>query len=158
MTALRAGALLLAALLLGGCGSGSGGSSNAADPDAGEAGLGKAADTQTCVADARKYAGPLPADYPRDFPLPRGAVLFNVEDRGADGVIGTAVVAADLRTVLAELNGPAQDQGFKVTGGETEDHDAEANWEGNGFRGRWAIRDSASCDGEVVVQLLAEKQ
>ena len=156
MTALRAAALLLTALLLGGCGSGS--ASKAAEPDAGEAGLGKAADTQTCVADAQAYAGALPADYPRDFPLPRGAVLFNVEDRGADGVIGTAAVEADLRAVLADLNGPAQEQGFEVTEGETEEHDAEANWEGNGFRGRWAIRDSASCDGEVVVQVLAKKQ
>ena len=133
-------------------------SSSASSASAGEEDGGKeAADTSTCVADARPYTGTPPAGFARSFPLPRGAVLFAVQDRGADGVVATAVVKASLRTVLAHLNGPAQAKGFKVTEGETEEHDAEANWTGNGYRGRWAIRDSAACPGEVVLQLLSKK-
>lgn len=169
MTLARvAGGALVLLLATGTTACGSGGSSSvagaspssspsAAEKDAGEK-SGEAADTTTCVKNARAYSGTKPAGFARDFPLPQGAVLTGVQDRGADGVVATALVRASLRTVLAHLNGPAQAQGFKVTEGETEEHDAEANWAGNGYRGRWAIRDSASCPGEVVLQLLSKKQ
>ena len=47
--------------------------------------------------------------------------------------------------------------GIAVTAekGETEAHDAEAEWKGNGFHGRWAIRESAKCSGETVIQVLS---
>jgi hypothetical protein len=45
-----------------------------------------------------------------------------------------------------------------VTSGETEEDDAEANWAGNGYVGRWAIKKSATCPGETVVQLLSQRQ
>jgi hypothetical protein len=152
---LRAGiAAASVLLLLGGCGSEG---KSEAEKDR-EEGFEKAADASTCLADAK------PADldavaegYPTDFPLPDGTVAFNAEDRGEDGVIVTAVTDASLKDVLATLNGPAQDAGYKVTSGETEKHDAEANWEGNGYRGRWAIKESAKCDGEVVIQVLSKK-
>ena len=150
----RLALLVLAPLVLAGCGaepSASGGTKK-------DEGFEKAADTTTCVADAKKFDGRLPDGYPADFPLPEGAVLYNVEDRGADGVVGTAAVKSTLEDVLGTFNGTAQEQGFKVTNGETEEHDAEANWAGNGFRGRWALRESAACDGEIVIQLLSEKQ
>ena len=47
--------------------------------------------------------------------------------------------------------------GFHIEKGETEEHDAEAEWEGNGFHGRWAIRESAQCSGETVIQVLSAK-
>ncbi|MCW2818936.1 MAG: hypothetical protein JWR42_1723 [Marmoricola sp.] len=135
----------------------SGSSASSSEREGGEK-AGEAADTTTCVADARPWTGTAPAGFARDFPLPPGAVLTGVQDRGADGVVATAVVRAGLRTVLAHLNGPAQTQGFEVTEGETEEHDAEANWTGHGYRGRWAIRDSATCPGEVILQLLSKRQ
>ncbi len=122
-----------------------------------EGGQGEAADVTTCVADAEPFRGTLPSGWARDFPLPRGTVVTSVRDRGADGVVGTGVVRGSLKSVLAQLNGPAQAAGWKVTTGETEEHDAEANWTGHGYRGRWAIRDSATCPGEVVVQLLSTR-
>ena len=116
-------------------------------------GLSKAADRNTCLADAHRTT--LPQTFPRDFPFPGRTVVYDVEDRGNDGTIATGVTDLPFKQVLAALNGPAQKAGFKVTEGETEEHDAEANWEGNGYRGRWAIRESGSCDGETVVQVLA---
>ena len=59
--------------------------------------------------------------------------------------------------MTAQANGPTQDAGFKITSGETEEHDAEANWSGNGYRGRWAIKESAQCDGDVVIQVLSKR-
>ena len=161
----RLALLLLAPLLLAGCGSRETQDapvptavSESASAQGSETSIEHAADTRTCVADATEYDGTPPAGFATGFPLPDGAVLHSVEDRGADGVIGTAVVRADLEDVLAVLNGEAQRAGYRVTSGETEEHDAEASWAGNGLVGRWAIRDSATCPGEVVIQLLSRKR
>ncbi len=149
MRALATTAVLAALVLTaGGCGT-------AEKEDSGEGeGLEKAADRSTCVADAHQVAS-YPAGFPRDFPFPDKTVVYHAEDRGQEGVIVTGVTSLPFPQVLAELNGPAQDAGFKVSNGETEEHDAEANWTGHGFRGRWAIRESAQCAGETVVQVLA---
>ncbi len=144
---MAAGALLLLAT---GCGG------RSSDPDAAAGSFSAAADTSTCVTEATQVSS-TPADYPQDFPMPAGTVLYHVEDRGADGVIATGVTATPFKRVLAALNGPAQAAGYKVTDGETEDHDAEANWKGNGYTGRWAIRESSTCRGETVIQMLSKK-
>ena len=123
------------------------------DPDAG--GFSAAADTDTCVKDANAVTS-TPDGYPAGFPLPAGTVVFHIEDRGQDGVIATGVTATPFDDVLAAMNA-AKKSGFEVTSGETEDDDAEANWTGNGYVGRWAIKKSATCPGETVIQLLSKK-
>ena len=128
------------------------GGSSASDPDAG--GFSAAADATTCLADATAVTS-TPEGYPKDFPMPPGTVVFNVEDRGADGTIVTAVSSTDFAAILDFMNGHVVDAGFVVEKGETEDHDAEAEWDGSGFRGRWSIRESAACPGDTVVQVLS---
>jgi hypothetical protein len=135
-------------LVLTACGDGD---SAAADPDADQ--FSAAANTSTCVADAHQVTS-FPAGYPTDYPLPRGTVVFSVQDRGADGVVATGVTDQPFDTVLHAMNAAAS-AGFRRTSGETEEDDAEANWTGNGFTGRWAIKKSATCPGETVVQLLS---
>lgn len=141
-------AVLALVALVAGCGEGG-------DPTAGESDTGEhsAADASTCVADATPVAS-TPDSYPSDFPLPDGTVVFAVEDRGEDGVIATGVTRTPFEEVLAAMNA-AEEAGFRVTSGETEDDDAEANWTGNGYVGRWTIKKSATCPGETVVQLLS---
>jgi len=133
------------------CGSGDADAGDKPTPD----GHSAAADTSTCAADAKAVTS-TPAGYPADFPLPKGTIVFHIEDRGADGVIATGVTTTPFDDVLKAMNA-AQGAGFKVTNGETEEDDAEANWTGNGFTGRWAIKKSATCPGETVVQLLSKK-
>ena len=53
------------------------------------------------------------------------------------------------------LNEDAVAAGFEITDGETEEHDAEANWTAGEHDGRWAIRESGTCPGETVIQVLA---
>ena len=72
-----------------------------------------------------------------------------------DGTIVTGVTATRFPSVLAFMNHQVAGAGFEVEKGETEEHDAEAEWRGNGFRGRWSIRESATCPGETVVQVLS---
>jgi len=115
----------------------------------------KAADRSTCLADATPAATPYPDGAPADWPFPPSTVVFDTEDRGDDGIILTAITATPFKDVLAFLNGPVTDAGFVVQSGETEEHDAEAEWKGNSFRGRWAIRESGTCPGETVIQVLS---
>jgi len=117
--------------------------------------LDKAADPTTCLAQATAAPTPYPAGFAAHWPWPDQSTVFNVEDRGGDGIIATAVTDLPFQDVLAFLNGPVSDAGFVVSEGETEEHDAEANWSGNGYRGRWAIKESSTCAGETVIQVLS---
>ena len=141
--------LALVALLATGC--------ESDEEKAAERELGKAADRSTCLADAQAAATPYPGGVPTDWPWPVATVVFDAEDRGADGTILTATTSTAFTVVLAFLNGTVSDAGYAVTSGETEEHDAEANWSGNGFHGRWAIRESGTCPGETVIQVLSVK-
>ena len=143
-----------AALLLGGCGNGS-----APEKDGkAERDFTQAADQSTCLADATAVDKPWPDGFPADWPLPEQTTLYNLEDRGSSGTIATAVTSLPFKDVLDFLNGDVVDAGYKIESGETEEHDAEAEWEGNGYRGRWAIRESSSCPGETVIQILSAQE
>lgn len=155
---MRGGSRLLAtlataALLTGtaGCGSDS---SQESDKDASEK-FSSVADQTTCLADASAVATPWPDGFPDDWPFPAQTTTYHVEDRGADGIIVTAVTGSAFTDVLAFMNKDVADAGYEVESGETEEHDAEAEWTGNGYHGRWAIRESAQCPGETVIQVLS---
>ena len=45
----------------------------------------------------------------------------------------------------------------KLTEGEVEERDAESNWTGKGYTGRWAIREVAGCPEQTSVTVLAAK-
>jgi len=122
-----------------------------------ESALKQTADMSTCQGDAKPVGRPFAGGFPRGFTFPPRTTVYHVEDRGAAGVIATGISSAPFASVLHYLNHDAVAAGFKITEGETEEHDAEANWAGNGYRGRWAIRESAQCSGQTVVQVLASK-
>jgi hypothetical protein len=152
--ALRRPALLLAGVVATTALTGCGGSEPDAEKPA-EHGFSQAADLSTCHADATAAEAPYGDAFPEDWPFPPRTTVFNAEDRGADGTIVTGISTAPFKDVLAHMNGAVVDAGFTTDTGETEEHDAEAEWDGNGFRGRWAIRESAQCPGETVVQVLS---
>lgn len=82
-------------------------------------------------------------------------MVYDVEERQGTGTILTAVSTSELQTVLDFLNQDEVDNGFEITGGETEENDAEADWTNGDVNGRWAIRRSATCPGETVIQVVA---
>ena len=148
-----------AAALLGGaltsCGSDDKGESDAERES--EHQLDQAADQSTCLADAQAIDKPYADGFPDAFVFPAKTVVYNAEDRGDVGVIVTAVSATPFEDILDFLNHDEVDAGFAITSGETEEHDAEANWRTDAQTGRWAIRESATCDGETVIQVLASR-
>jgi hypothetical protein len=92
---------------------------------------------------------------PPKLPLPPKAVLYQIEDRGQDGLVVSAVTTTPFKDVLTSMNAGYSADGFRITGGETEKHDAEANWTSDGYRGRWAIREIGSqCPGETLISIL----
>ena len=170
-TRALAAAPLVLALLLTGCGSGSasgdersgersGETSGDQDREsaaqrAAESGLGNAADRSTCRADAEPLARPYGDGFPEQWRFPPRTTAFAHEDAGEAGVVVTAVSATPFRDILDYLNHDAVRAGFRITDGETEEHDAEASWAAGRYDGRWTIRESATCPGETVIQVLA---
>jgi hypothetical protein len=113
------------------------------------------ADLSTCHDEAETAGPPYGDGFPSGWPFPPDTVVYNAEDRGADGTIVSGVSISSFADILDFQNDDVVDAGFSIDDGETEAHDAEAEWEGNGFHGRWAIRESASCPGETVIQVLS---
>jgi hypothetical protein len=156
-TLALAAALLLLAPGLAGCGGDSEAesSSEKAKEQTAEHELEQGADRSVCRADADPVDRPYGDGFPETWEFPADTTAYDVEDRGDTGVIVTAVSSASFQDILDFLNHDAVDAGFAVTEGETEEHDAEANWKSDEQTGRWAIRESADCPGETVIQVFA---
>ena len=142
---------LLAAAALAGCGGGE------SDDKAAEKQLrASGAPTPVC-ADQVPDPATVPEAFPADFPLPDGAVIYGSERRSGGRTIVYAVVDRDVKAVLKQLQDGMKGAGFTLTEGEVEARDAESNWTGNGYTGRWAIREVAGCTEQTSVTVLAAK-
>lgn len=155
MSPLRgAGVAALLVVLLSGCG----GSASSSDGEGGpgereaEAALTEGADRTVCSAEAEPVADPAEG-LPTGWSFPLDTTVYDVEDRSGVGRIVTAVSRSSFDAVLDHLN--HAERGVEVTSGETEEHDAEADWTADGFSGRWTIRTSATCPGEILIQVLS---
>lgn len=96
----------------------------------------------------RAEAVDIPADFPA--PLPDGTVVVDVQERGGDRTVITGVVPAAEQDVLVELQRAYPEAGLTLTEGETEERDAESNFEGDGIDGRWGIRALPDCSPEAT--------
>lgn len=155
MSPLRtAGAAALLGVLLSGCG----GSASSSDGEDGpgereaEAALTEAADRTVCSSEAQPVADPA-RGLPPGWTFPADTTVYDVEDRSGVGTIVTAVSRSSFDAVLDHLNNA--ERGVEITSGETEEHDAEANWTAEDHSGRWTIRTSATCPGEILIQVLS---
>jgi hypothetical protein len=100
----------------------------------------------------------LPEGFPSGFPLPPGTVITSKEERsGGRLIINTVVPALDVKGVAEFFEQALPKAGFQITEGESEPGEAEANYEGNGYQGRWKVNTIAGCTGAVTLQVLAGK-
>jgi hypothetical protein len=116
--------------------------------------LAPAPDAPRCNPPSRPVR--LPSGFPRDFYVPEGTRLVG-SGRVHDGAAVIGITEMDLADVRDLLMGPAQAQGWSVTRTRSSPHRAEASWEGEGYVGRWALRESTRCPGYVVVQVVAAR-
>jgi len=108
--------------------------------------------TTPCAAAARP-AG-LPADFPADFPLPPRAVVIGSERRSGNRLIVTAVSPDGVKTVLAHFQSALPKAGLTNSAGEVEALDAESDFSGPAFQGRWTLRDLPGCPADTLVTVL----
>ncbi len=144
-------ALVLATAALSGCGGGE----SEADKGAEKQLAGSGAPTPVCVD--RAETASVPGSFPADFPLPEDSVVYASERRSGGRTIVYAVVDTAEKDVLAFLQKAVPAAGYRLTEGEVEERDAESNWVGNGFTGRWAIREVAGCSEQTSVTVLSAK-
>ena len=150
MRALLALVLVTAAALTG-CGGGDSDEEKKAEAQLRSSG----APTPVCVDQAKETE--IPAAFPSDFPLPDGAKVHATEERSGGRTIVYAVVDTDEKDVLKAMQTDVPDAGYTLTEGEVEERDAESNWKGNGYTGRWAIREVAGCTEQTSVTVLSAK-
>ncbi len=158
VSVVLAATALVATALLSGCGGSSGDGDSSAGKKAEKQLANSGAPTPVCV-DQVKAAGTrgVPAAFPTSFPMPEGAVVYATQQRSEGRTIVYAVVDSDVKTVLHGLQTALPKAGFTPKEGEVEEHDAESNWTGNGYTGRWAIREVAGCTEQTSVTVLSAK-
>jgi hypothetical protein len=142
---------ITASVALTGCGGGESDAEKQAEKQLANSG----APTPVCVEQAKEAS--FPASFPTEFPLPDGSKVYASEERSEGRTIVYAVVDRDVKAVLKQLQTDVPAAGFKLTEGEVEERDAESNWTGNGYTGRWAIREVAGCPDQTSVTVLSAK-
>jgi hypothetical protein len=120
-----------AATLLSSCG---GGESASALPDC--AGAAKTIDR--------------PAALPDEFPVPEGTAFVEERSSGRFTLVD-ARSPGDLDGVREFFEQELEGSGFRLSGGEAEEHEAETEFEGNGTSGRLVLRSIGGCSGAVRV-------
>lgn len=141
-------ALYCAVAVLGGCGAGGTSTGSAAgsstDPSAGAI---------PCVDQAQPVE--LPADFPAVVPLPEGTVVTSVERRSENRTVIDAVGPGEFRTTLAAFQADFPAAGLTLDGGEVEEHDAESEFNGGGYVGRWKLTDLVDCKDTRIELVVA---
>ncbi|MGN6331687.1 MAG: hypothetical protein ACTHOD_08540 [Motilibacteraceae bacterium] len=105
-----------------------------------------------CAAEARAVARPNAV--PADLPLPAGTVVTAADARSGGRTVVTGIAPTPFEDALVQLQQAFPAAGYALAAGEVEQRDAESNWAGHGLRGRWALRASPTCAGEVLVSVL----
>ena len=105
-----------------------------------------------CAEDAKPVA--LPDGFPSQATLPTGYVVTGVEARSGGRTVVTAVSPKAFEQTLADMQHAYSTRGWTASEGEVEERDAESNFDGNGLRGRWAIRQVPDCTDNTSVSVL----
>jgi len=66
----------------------------------------------------------------------------------------TGVVPATAHATAVFFSRALPQAGFRQAFGESEANEAESDYAGQGFQGRWKIRDLAGCSGVATLTLL----
>jgi hypothetical protein len=145
---LLAAVLLAGGLALGGCGDDGPHRTEDGKAAAGESRGEQVGTPPTVDCPAEASAVDLPEGFAA--PLPEGTVVVDVQQRDGGRTVVTGVVPAGHEDVLAELQRAYPAAGLTLTEGETEERDAESNFEGDGVEGRWGIRVLPDCSPEAT--------
>lgn len=96
----------------------------------------------------------LPAGWPGQVPLPAGLVVTRTEHRSGDRLIAYGRAPGDFHAVVDFFNARLPTAGFTQKNGEIDPHDAESDFTGTRFSGRWTTGSSADCPTASEVSVL----
>jgi hypothetical protein len=129
----RAAVVAAAAALLASCG-GADQSTAAALPD--------------CAGAGETVARP--EALPAEFPVPDGTVFVGQRSSGRFTLVD-ARSPGDFDSVHEFFERELEQAGFRLSGGEAEEDEAEADFAGNGVAGHLVVHSIGGCDGAVRV-------
>jgi hypothetical protein len=132
--------LLLVVLALAGCGGD--GSSEA---------KGSVGGTLPACAQAGQPVS-LPAEL-SGVPLPDGSVIDSTRKDAAGNTIYQGYVPGDVRGAKDYFETELPKAGYEIGEGDSEDHEAEMEFDGNGVEARLKVHDISGCDGALTVAL-----
>jgi hypothetical protein len=115
-------------------------------------GTGASPAAMVCARDAKPVD--LPDGFPQQATLPAGYVVTGVQARSGGRTVVTAVSPTSFEQTLADMQRAYSTRGWTASDGEVEERDAESDFDGNGLRGRWAIRQIPDCTGNTAVSVL----
>jgi hypothetical protein len=130
----RAAVPVAAAALLVSCGGADAGSEASALPD--------------CAGAAETIDRP--DALPDDFPVPEGTAFVEERESGLFTLVD-ARSPGDLEGVRSFFEQELQDGGYRLSGSEAEEHEAELDFAGNGHAGHLVIRSIGACEDAVRV-------
>jgi hypothetical protein len=132
-----AASILLLSLTLGGCGGGR---------SAGAVGR----KLPSCAS-----AGP-PVSRPSalaDFPLPPGGVLETTRTDAAGHTVYRGLVAGDIDAARAYFERELPKRGYILGEGDSEEHEAEADFSGHGVTGHFRLATVGDCSGALLLEV-----
>jgi hypothetical protein len=87
------------------------------------------------------------------FPLPKGTIVREARDDGKTMNV-EALVPGDIRDVAGSLLDDLPAAGYDLGEGDSEEHEAESHFEGNGFDGFFKLNTVGDCDGANTLALV----
>jgi hypothetical protein len=86
-----------------------------------------------------------PDTLPEDFPLPPGTRLTLEQEPSAGQVVIRGFSPGEVDQAAAFFKGKLPDAGYDLGRGDAEKDEAEAVFEGNGYRGGWRVNRIVGC-------------
>ena len=87
------------------------------------------------------------------FPLPDGGVIDRTRKDVAGNTVYGGLVPGDVEATRDWYEENLPKSGYEVKEGDSEEHEAEAEFEGHGVEARYKIRDVADCDGALGLEV-----
>lgn len=96
-----------------------------------------------------------PRDFPATFPLPAGTVFTSLQHR-AGGIVVEGMTPLDFAPMVRYFITALLQAGYRLFQSESEPpYDAESEFQGHGYIGRWRTRAVLSCPGVIDVTIYA---
>lgn len=87
------------------------------------------------------------------FPLPQGGVIDRTRKDVAGNTIYGGYVPGEIEATRDWYEENLPKSGYEVKEGDSEEHEAEAEFEGHGVEARYKVRDVADCDGALSLEV-----